>query len=449
MILKDLRRLLGELSVQPSKSLGQNFLHDQNLAKWMVSMLEIAPGDHLVELGPGLGALTEYLADFTNRLTLIEKDKRLADYLNVRFGERCHILHNDAASIDLRKLYGWGPIKIIGNLPYYMTSPILSLFLGKLSPAIRLIFTVQKELAQRLTAIPRTKDYGAMTVCIQRRWKIHILRTLPPTVFYPKPKVDSAVILVVPRESAQIPVCNEVLFEQIVRLGFSQRRKQLRNLLGNKEGKIWEQFAHIKGFSSLARAEELSVNDYADLTTQLEPFPQTQESQASHEIFDIVDSNDCVVGQADRQTIHKQSLIHRAVHILIQNGKGEWFLQKRSIWKDRNPGKWDSSAAGHLQAGENYESAAHRELLEELGIDCEIRRIGRLEPSEVNGWEFIEIFYARHDGPFILAPLEIDAGAFFEEAQIQRWIQNDPTAFSPVFLQLRRFLLATNEVGSW
>ncbi len=434
MILNDLRRLLEELSIQPSKSLGQNFLHDQNLAKWMVSNLEISPGDHVVELGPGLGALTEYLSDFENRLTLIEKDKRLAAYLNVRFKERCHVLHSDAASIDLRELYGWGPVKIIGNLPYYMTSPILSLFLGKLSPAVRLIFMVQKELAHRLTAVPRTKDYGAMTVCIQRRWKIRTLRTLPPTVFYPRPKVDSAVILIVPREPAQLPVCDEVLFEQIVRLGFSERRKQFRKLLGNTDG-VWEQFARSKGLSSLARAEELSVNDYAELTARLEPSRSLDPQAATDEMFDIVDSNDHVVGQANRRKIHEQNLIHRAVHILIRNGAGEWFLQKRSIWKDQNPGKWDSSAAGHLQAGENYESAARRELLEELGIHCEIRRIGRLGPSEANGWEFIEIFYARHDGPFKLALLEIDAGAFFEETQIWRWIQNDATAFSPVFLK--------------
>ncbi len=433
MKLSEIKRLLGELSIEPSKSLGQNFLHDQNLARWMVSVLEPSPADHFVELGPGLGALTEYLVEFENRLTVVEKDGRLAALLTARLGDRIQVMHADAARIDLRELYGWGPVKVIGNLPYYMTSPILALFLGKLSPAMRLIFTVQKELAHRLVAVPRTKDYGAMTVCIQRRWKIHILRTLPPTVFYPQPKVDSAVILITPRESAEILPCNEVLFEKLVRRGFSERRKQLRKLLGDTGG-VWEKFAEAKGLSPLVRAEELSVRDYAELTSQLDP-SHFQKPQSAEETFDVVDSHDQIVRQASRSEVHSKNLLHRAVHILIQNKAGEWFLQKRSIGKDQNAGKWDSSAAGHLEAGEDYETAARRELLEELGIHCEVRGAGRLQPSITTHWEFIEIFYARHEGPFSLAPLELDAGAFFKEETIRRWIQKEPEAFSPVFLK--------------
>ncbi|QQY08097.1 MAG: ribosomal RNA small subunit methyltransferase A [Candidatus Xiphinematobacter sp.] len=434
MTLKEVRDCLRKLALEPAKSLGQNFLHDQNLARWMVSRLSLDHGDHVVELGPGLGALTEYLMQAgVGRITVVEKDGRLAGALVQRLGNTLHVIQEDATRVDLLRFYGFGRVKVIGNLPYYVSSPILMRFLNKLSPAIRLVFAVQRELAERLVAAPHTREYGIMTVCIQHRWKIQLLRNLSPSVFYPKPRVHSSIILFTPREVVHF--CDEALFERIVYLGFSERRKQLRKLLGNTKG-VWEKFAEEMGISPLARAEELSHADYAELACRLSPFrPQTMAARA--EELDVVDFQNRVVTRVPRAEIHTENLPHRSVHVLIRNRVGKWFLQRRSIWKDSNPGKWDSSVAGHLLSGEGYEIAARRELCEELGVTrCDwLLKKGSLQASAETGWEFIEVFFTQQEGPFSLTPMEIDIGAFFEEETIQRWIRKEPGSFTTTFLQ--------------
>lgn len=436
MTFSEVRKSLRELALEPAKSLGQNFLHDQNLAKWMVSALSPHRRDHIIELGPGLGALTEYLIKAgVGRLTVVEKDSRLANSLKRRLGNLLHVIQGDAAHVDLLEFYGFGRVKIIGNLPYYMTSPILTRFLKKLSPATQLLFTVQRELAHRLIALPHTKEYGAMTVCIQRRWKVCLLRNLSSSVFYPRPKVDSSIILITPRKV--IPFCDDTLFEEIVHRGFSERRKQLRKLLGNTKG-VWEKFSLERNISPLARAEELSPIDYAELTFQLRSISSHQTTDDnSEEYCDVVNSRNQVIAQAPRSMVHAEMLMHRSVHVLIQNQARKWFLQKRSIWKDTDPGNWDSSAAGHLRAGEDYETAAQRELYEELGVKCcdQLWKIGDLQASADIGWEFIMVFYVQQEGPFRLTPSEIDTGAFFEEATIQRWTRKEPEVFSAAFLK--------------
>ena len=144
MTLSEIQRLLGELETSPTRSLGQNFLHDQNLARWIVAQLDIQPGDHIVEVGPGLGALTEFLAPHDIRLTLIEKDGRLASYLQRKFdGGTTQVFHADALDFDLRQLWGSGPVKVVGNLPYYVSTPLIAKFASALSPASRLVLTLQ------------------------------------------------------------------------------------------------------------------------------------------------------------------------------------------------------------------------------------------------------------------------------------------------------------------
>ncbi|HEY5743977.1 MAG TPA: NUDIX domain-containing protein, partial [Terrimicrobiaceae bacterium] len=143
--------------------------------------------------------------------------------------------------------------------------------------------------------------------------------------------------------------------------------------------------------------------------------------------------NDRVSGSETRQTVHVNNLRHRAVHVLIFNRKGELFLQKRSIWKDRHPGKWDSSASGHVDAAESYLEAAVREMHEEIGIECPLEKVGKLPCSADTGWEFIEIFRGIHEGPLRLATMEIEAGVFFSLEQTRAWLQQSPEDFSPVF----------------
>lgn len=439
MTLSEIQRLLGEIGTSPTRSLGQNFLHDQNLARWTVAQLGIEPGDHIVEVGPGLGALTEYLAETGNRLTLLEKDTRLVPHLRQRFeNATTHVVQGDALDFDLRELWGDGPVKVIGNLPYYVSTPLIAHFTSALSPASVLVLTLQLELARRLDAAVGSKDYGAMTVCVNRRWKASFLRKLPASVFYPAPKVDSAVITLRRRAGEEVQALDDRAFEQLVRAGFSERRKQLRNLLPALKDR-WPDVAAEVGFSETARAEELSLAQWEALTRIASP----AVAQSGEEMFDIVDENDRVTGSAPRAFVHVNKLWHRAVHMVALNSRGEIFLQKRSIWKDRNPGRWDSSSAGHVDSGETYEEAARREFREELGVECPpLERIGRLEPSPVTGWEFIEVYTTRHEGPFSPAAMEVETGAFFAVEKIREWAAKSPRDFSPVFLQCLDLLTA-------
>ena len=431
MTLSEIQRALAESETAPTRSLGQNFLHDQNLARWIVGCLQIQPGDHVIEIGPGLGALTEFLAAHDIRLTLIEKDGRLVRHLEEKFrSATTEVVHLDALDYDLRQTWGKGPVKIIGNLPYYVSTPLIAKFTSALSPASRLVLTLQLELAQRLNAAPRTKDYGAMTVCVNRRWKASSLRKLPASVFFPAPRVDSAVIALDRRPAGEVRPLDESLFDSLVRRGFSERRKQLRNLVSELKPK-WADVAAALKVPETVRAEELSLAQWETLAAIARP----SAAQSGAEMFDVVDESDRVLRAEPRDFVHVNNLRHRAVHMLLFNSSGDLLLQKRSIWKDRNPGRWDSSAAGHVDSGETYLEAARRELGEELGIEApRLERIGKLTPCEQTGQEFIEVFRGLHDGPFVPAPLEVETVALFPMNGVRAWAAGSPQDFSPVFL---------------
>jgi 16S rRNA (adenine1518-N6/adenine1519-N6)-dimethyltransferase len=437
MTLSEIQRVLGELQTAPTRSLGQNFLYDQNLARWTVSLLDIQPGDHIVEIGPGLGALTEFIAEQCTRLTLIEKDSRLIPHLRKKFESgTTRVFHADALEFDLRELWGQGPVKIIGNLPYYISTPLIAKYSSALSPSSILALTLQLELAQRLGAAHDTRDYGAMTLCTGRRWNIRLERKLPASVFFPKPKVDSAVITMRRKPREKIRALDENMFDSLVRRGFSERRKQLRNLLPEFKTD-WEKITAALGVPPTVRAEQLTPAQWESLTFTASP----AVAQHGAERFDVVDAEDRVIRSEFRDVVHVNNFWHRAVHMLLFNPQGELFLQKRSIWKDRNPGLWDSSAAGHVDSGEDYLTAARRELHEELGIESpDLEPIGRLTPSESTGWEFIEVYRGHHAGPFEPAPMEVETGAFFPLEKIRTWAKANPGDFSPVFLQVLDFI---------
>jgi len=431
MKFSDIQRLLQDLGTEPTRSLGQNFLHDQNLARWIVDSLHIQPGDHVVEIGPGLGALTEYLAGNDIRITLIEKDGRLAAYLKERFQSgSTTVFHGDALDFDLRELWGHGPVKVVGNLPYYVSTPLIAKFTSPLSPASRLVFTLQLELARRLNAEPKTKDFGAMTVCVNRRWKATFLRKLPASVFFPAPKVDSAVVSLDRRPPREVCPLDETAFDSLVRRGFSERRKQLRNTIPECK-QNWPSIVAKLHVPETVRAEELSLAQWESLATISCP----ATAQSGTEMFDVVDERDTVIRAEPRDTVHVNNLLHRAVHMILFNSQNQILLQKRSIWKDRNPGLWDSSAAGHVDSGETYQDAALRELREELGINSPpLKRIGKLTPCVQTGWEFIEVYTGDHEGEVFPAPLELETTAFFPLNQVRDWAARSPSEFSPVFL---------------
>lgn len=431
----EIRAALEEAGVNPSRQLGQNFLCDPNMARWIVSQLDPQPDDVIVEVGPGTGALSEHLAGQVKRLILVEFDSRLAAYLRDRFegNDSVEVHEADAVKFDPRVLWKHGRLKFLGNLPYSCGGAILRNFLSRPNPFTRGVIMLQKEVIERLGAVPRTKDYGILTLRVQSEWRVNSLRTVPPDAFYPRPRIDSAVAVLEPR-GTELKAFDARKFDELVRRGFAQRRKQMGRQM--PDSPIWEDVADQLGISRLARAEELSLEQWVELARAYDEHPLRDVPQKDGEIFDVVDENDEVVRQATRKEVHSQGLIHRAVHIFVINRRGELLLQKRSRFKDAHPGVWDSSAAGHLDAGEGYEHAAVRELEEEMGItDVPVSRVAHLPPSEATGWEHVELFSARWDGTPRFPCAEVEAIVWMKPEEIDAWVSNHPECFASGFIE--------------
>lgn len=425
----------GRSNNPPKRSLGQNFLLDKNLAEWVVQAADWQEGEWLVEVGPGKGALTDFLlARRPGPLLLIEKDHVLGAQWRERLAgdSTARVWEGDALDFPIRELWHGHPVVLLGNLPYNVATAVLSHFLGANSPVCRGVFMVQKEVAERLAAKPRSKAYGALSVLLQRHWDVRLLREVPPEVFSPRPQVDSAIVEFRRRPPREIGRCAEKDFLCAVRAGFSQRRKQLHKLLPVAKSD-WAELMSEAGWPLTVRAEELDRLQWQWLAAKLGREMDHNNHPDGEERFDEVDEHDRVIASHPRSIIHQRGLRHRAAHIILQNPAGEIFLQKRAPWKDINPGVWDSSAAGHVDSGEDYLHCAHRELAEELGVKAELHKIGLLTPSPDTGNEFIEVYFGQHSGPFRPNQLEIAAAEFFPREQIAHWIDRAPHEFSPVF----------------
>jgi 16S rRNA (adenine1518-N6/adenine1519-N6)-dimethyltransferase len=435
MKLSEIRTTLKEIGVSPAKGLGQNFLHDQNLARWIVDKAQITPEDYVVEIGPGLGALTGFILEKGARVLAIEKDARLAKSLRARFSdERLEILNIDALKFDPRILFARRRVKFIGNLPYNISSPLLLKFLEHPSPISLWLFMLQKEMAMRLSASPCTHDYGALTLRVRLHHRVKYLRSVPATVFFPQPEVDSAVVRLFPRDPLELPPHGAELFVKLVRLGFSQRRKQLRKLL-REYARDWDTLARHVQIDPNARAEELSLLQWIALENFIAPPPRPEECSSDDEQFPVVDQNDRIRRYASRSEVHGNNLRHRAVHIFIFNEAGDVYLQQRSRWKDRHPLKWDSSAAGHVTGGETYDATARRELEEELGVDVPLERIFTVTASPRTDHEFIWVYRGVITGDLAPNKCEIETGVFFRPAVVDGWTSARPEDFAPGFLQ--------------
>jgi 16S rRNA (adenine1518-N6/adenine1519-N6)-dimethyltransferase len=445
MKLSEISQTLREIRVSPVKSLGQNFLHDRNLARWIVTQAEINASDFVVEIGPGLGALTEILLESGADLLAIEKDARLATFLREKFQDRhLEVLHADALKFDVRALYQYPRAKLIGNLPYYVSSQLLLKFINYPSPISLSVLMLQKELARRLSASPSTADYGALTLQIQLHYRVEYLRTIPASVFLPQPEVDSALVRIIPRDPNELPAVDFRLFNELVRRGFSQRRKQLGKLIADLVPH-WAEASEANGLDRQVRAEAVSLSQWIALSNYVREEIVHRHTSLAEERFPIVDEQDRVLREAPRSEVHGDNLRHRAVHILIFNKKGEILLQKRAPWKDRHPRLWDSSAAGHVSAGEEYDHAAKRELEEELGVNIALQRIGKLPASKSTDQEFISIYRGRHDGDFKPEPSEIESIQFFAPVLVTDWIVARPKDFAPAFKECWKLHLASQK----
>ncbi len=245
------------------KRFGQHFLTDRAIVDAIVDAIDPRPGQALVEIGPGLGAMTDPLVARCARMTVIEFDRDLVARLQRR--PELVVIESDVLKVDFAELAGSNgqKLRVVGNLPYNISTPILFHLLGAAQHVIDQHFMLQKEVVDRMAAAPGSKDYGRLSVMLQWRYAIESVLDVPPESFEPPPKVDSAVVRMVPL--AEMPGIDATLFEELVRVAFSQRRKMLRNTLGR--------WLEARGFDAefdlQRRAEEVPVNEYLALLAAL------------------------------------------------------------------------------------------------------------------------------------------------------------------------------------
>ena len=251
-------------SHQPKKSLGQNFLHERVYIERIVQAVDPRPGDRLVEIGPGQGAITLPLLRRHGALTVIEFDRDLVGPLAAMaegVGELT-IVHRDVLSVDFTALAAGTPFKLCGNLPYNISSPILFHALDHAAAIRDMVFMLQKEVVDRMGAPPGSKVYGRLSVMLQAYCQVQPLFVVPPGAFRPPPKVHSAVVRLVPRDPATVGIDDRRRFADVVRAAFGQRRKTLRNALNGVCDAA--QFA-AAGVSADARAEQIDVASFIRL----------------------------------------------------------------------------------------------------------------------------------------------------------------------------------------
>jgi 16S rRNA (adenine1518-N6/adenine1519-N6)-dimethyltransferase len=252
------------------KSLGQHFLHDDRIARKIVAAVDPRPGDAVLEIGPGGGALTRHLIAGAGHATVVELDSRVLEGLRASFGGRLEIIHGDILKTDLSALadrLGVERWRVVGNLPYYITTPILFHILDHRARVQDATIMMQREVAARLVARPGTKEYGILTVECGLHADIDVLFAIHPGAFVPPPSVVSSIVRVRMLSGPRIPVADEAHFRRMVRATFGKRRKTLRNTLKTFLG--GEPPGLPAGIDLSRRPEELSLEEFARLSNAL------------------------------------------------------------------------------------------------------------------------------------------------------------------------------------
>ncbi|WP_025730743.1 16S rRNA (adenine(1518)-N(6)/adenine(1519)-N(6))-dimethyltransferase RsmA [Atopobacter phocae] len=272
--------LLKKYDLKAKKSLGQNFLMDTNILDKMLDAGEIDQDTTVIEIGPGIGALTEQLLQRAKHVYSFEIDQRFIPLLNKELGEvydNFTLIHADILKVNLDEVLSHvsGRVAVVANLPYYITTPIIMQLMNSELPIDRYVLMMQKEVAERMTAQPHTKAYGSLTVAIDYYCKSQIAFIVPRTVFNPKPNVDSAILLLDKREQPKVQVSNGRQFEQLVRASFKQRRKTLWNNLQkyaqeiNRSKEELEQALAASQIDPQRRAETLAIEEFALIFNEL------------------------------------------------------------------------------------------------------------------------------------------------------------------------------------
>ena len=267
------KHILRAFDLHASRRLGQNFLISPGVVRAVVEAAEIENGDHVLEIGPGIGTLTQGLLESGAHVTAVELDKKLPAVLaeTLRGYENLNVVQGDILKTDVSALMGNHPFKVAANLPYYITTPILLSLLEQKLPVTHIVTMVQKEVAERMTASPGGKNYGALSVAVQYHTKPEIVLDVPPSCFFPAPEVDSAVIACTVRNIPAVAVKDENLFFRIVKASFGQRRKTLSNAL-KPLGFSKEQMEDaLRGANvdAARRGETLSLAEFAAIANNL------------------------------------------------------------------------------------------------------------------------------------------------------------------------------------
>ena len=255
--------------IKMSKKLGQNFLIKRGIVDEIVHAAELTPGEPVLEVGPGIGTLTQGLAQSGADVTAIELDRRLLEVLDTTLAsyDNVRIVHGDVLKLDVPTIMNHKPFKVVANLPYYITTPIIMSLLESKLPIERLVVMVQKEVALRMVAKPGTKDYGALSVAVQYYTEPDIVLDVPPKSFLPAPAVTSSVIRCVLRDKPPVDVIDEKLFFRVVKAGFAQRRKTFANTMkttGLSKDRLEELLAKAN-IDGQRRGETFTLQEFADV----------------------------------------------------------------------------------------------------------------------------------------------------------------------------------------
>ena len=262
------------------KKFGQNFLIDTHVLDKIIAAADITEEDFVLEIGPGIGTMTQYLCENAREVTAVEIDKKLIPILEDTLGsyDNVTVINEDILKVDIGKLAeeknGGKPIKVVANLPYYITTPIIMGLFESHVPIDSITVMVQKEVADRMQVGPGTKDYGALSLAVQYYAKPEIVANVPPNCFMPRPKVGSAVIRLTRHEKTPVEVEDEKLMFRIIRASFNQRRKTLVNGLTNASYLNFSKDMIVKaldvmGLSPSVRGETLTLSQFAELSDLL------------------------------------------------------------------------------------------------------------------------------------------------------------------------------------
>ena len=267
------RHILRKFGIRASKRLGQNFLVDEDIVNKIVAAAAIEPGDNVLEIGPGLGTLTQKLAEARARVVAVEIDDKMVNILGTTLEgyENIEVVHADVLALDLAALFNGERFKVVANLPYYITTPIVMTLLEQRLNISEIVVMVQKEVGERFSASPGGKDYGAVTVAVQYYTIPELLFTVPPQSFIPEPEVTSVVVRLKLRAMPPVQLKDERTFFKLIKAGFAQRRKTLNNNL-KAMGQSSEAITNLASVTSIdfnRRAETLSLVEFALLANSL------------------------------------------------------------------------------------------------------------------------------------------------------------------------------------